>query len=386
VSFSGDGARLVVAEVFGGTAVVFDRATPTELGSRELCGGFVSTFAILETQAGNASMLGTCLGPSSTTQYVVDSASLGVRMEVPDQTGIRSALSSDGRWVASMGAADSAGQVTVWDTTTGSVVSRMEPLPQWPMDLDFSPDASLLAMGADADAVFVWDVETGEILERAKVPHHTAGPDQVLDVEFSPEGDRLAAAFVWTPKELWMISTDDWRPLASYEAPEQSTTAEAPALNLHFTPDGATLIATDFSALGEGRIVFMDGVSLDHIAEIPDAHRGGVADLALNEGGTLLASAGLDGVVRVWDVATRDLLHEIPVSREAPGVGGVAFAEDERHLLVTSMVDGTLRKVTTDTAELLDIARSRVTRTFTDTECSVYRIDPCPSLEEVRAG
>jgi hypothetical protein len=64
----------------------------------------------------------------------------------------------------------------------------------------------------------------------------------------------------------------------------------------------------------------------------------------------------------------------------------VAFAEDERHLLVTSMVDGTLRKVTTDTAELLDIARSRVTRTFTDTECAVYRIDPCPTLDEVRTG
>jgi hypothetical protein len=45
-----------------------------------------------------------------------------------------------------------------------------------------------------------------------------------------------------------------------------------------------------------------------------------------------------------------------------------------------------LRNVMTDTEELLDIARERITRGFTDTECNTYHIDPCPTLKEIRQG
>ena len=129
----------------------------------------------------------------------------------------------------------------------------------------------------------------------------------------------------------------------------------------------------------------MDGTSLDHLYEITDAHDGGISQLALNEDGSLLASAGLDGFVRVWDVETHAMIHQIPVSTDGTGVGGVAFVGDGRHLAVTIPSTGKLRVVTVDTGELLDIARSRVTRGFTATECVTYRIDPCPTLEEIRA-
>ncbi len=129
----------------------------------------------------------------------------------------------------------------------------------------------------------------------------------------------------------------------------------------------------------------MDGTTLEHLDQITIAHQGGVNDLALNQDGSLLASAGVDGFVRVWDVATRSLLHQIPVSPTGD-VGGVDFVGDTQHLLVTALETGELRKVTSDTEELLGIARSRVTRGFTDTECTTYHIDPCPTLEEIRQG
>ena len=86
---------------------------------------------------------------------------------------------------------------------------------------------------------------------------------------------------------------------------------------------------------------------------------------------------------QVWDVETRALVHQIPVSES---VGGVAFMPNGKHLSVTSQPDGELRLVTIDTDELLEIARSRVTRTFTETECTTYRIDPCPTLEDIKTG
>ena len=47
---------------------------------------------------------------------------------------------------------------------------------------------------------------------------------------------------------------------------------------------------------------------------------------------------------------------------------------------------GEVHLITIDTDELLDIARSLVTRSFTETECVTYQIDPCPTLEKIYAG
>ena len=57
-----------------------------------------------------------------------------------------------------------------------------------------------------------------------------------------------------------MLSTGDWTPMAQYEADEAH---KPPANNLVFTPDGETLIGTDFAIFGEGQIVFMDDTTLE---------------------------------------------------------------------------------------------------------------------------
>lgn len=126
-------------------------------------------------------------------------------------------------------------------------------------------------------------------------------------------------------------------------------------------------------------------MTLELLAEIPDAHGAPIRRLDLNEDGTLLASAGFDGFVRVWDVETRTLVHQIPVS-DGTVVGGVAFMQNGNHVAVAHNEAGALLLLTIDNDELLDIARTRVTRGFTETECSTYQIDPCPTLEEIRSG
>jgi hypothetical protein len=41
---------------------------------------------------------------------------------------------------------------------------------------------------------------------------------------------------------------------------------------------------------------------------------------------------------------------------------------------------------TTDIPELVNVARSRITRGFTADECDTYHIDPCPDLETIKGG
>ncbi len=413
VSISDDGLRYAVNG--DEKTVVFDLGHGGELGPAvKLCDQIDIQSGFVDVAGATASVFANCPSEEG-PQYLLDAETLEMRAIVADQSGRRSALSADGRFVASQsGRAVTnngeevflVGQIVLRDVTDGEIVRTMDglcewvdggewgpdsewgrscvsfpdtPFPDWPWDLVFSPDGSMLAMsGQNTPAVVVWDTSSGEIIATPTVSHDI-DPEWVLNAAFSPDGNRLVASL---GSELWMFSTDDWSEVSLYLAP---ATGEVPVDNLTFTPDGETLIGTALARFGPGDIVFMDGTTLEHLDQITSAHQGGVNDLALNQDGTLLASAGVDGLVRVWDVATKSLLHQIPVSPTGD-VGGVGFVGDTGHLLVTALETGELRKVTSDTEELLGIARSRVTRGFTETECTTYRIDPCPTLEEIRKG
>jgi hypothetical protein len=48
--------------------------------------------------------------------------------------------------------------------------------------------------------------------------------------------------------------------------------------------------------------------------------------------------------------------------------------------------EGQVLVMTLDTAELLGVARDRVTRGFNPAECDKYQIDPCSNLESIRGA
>jgi WD40 repeat protein len=95
----------------------------------------------------------------------------------------------------------------------------------------------------------------------------------------------------------------------------------------------------------------------------------------------LIASGAVDGFVRIWDAETRDLIQTIPFG------GAVLLVEflNDDHLLVFSRSHPAL-VVTIDVPELIETAHSKVTRSFTEGECTTYHIDPCPTLEELKSG
>jgi len=104
----------------------------------------------------------------------------------------------------------------------------------------------------------------------------------------------------------------------------------------------------------------------------------GVAD---SPDGKRLATASWDHTAKVWDAVSGWEL--LTLRGHTDRVWGVAYSPDGKRL-ATASADETLQIYALDVRELVDLARSRVTRTppsFTLDECKRYfQSESCPPL------
>ncbi|HEX2032094.1 MAG TPA: hypothetical protein VHL78_11980 [Actinomycetota bacterium] len=105
-------------------------------------------------------------------------------------------------------------------------------------------------------------------------------------------------------------------------------------------------------------------------------HTGPVNDVAYAPDGSAIATASADGTVRVWNPASG--AQEVMLSGHETGVWDLAFSPDGSKLASASP-DGTVRVWALDVDDLIEIARSELTRSLTDDECRQYlHLAACP--------
>jgi WD40 repeat protein len=137
-----------------------------------------------------------------------------------------------------------------------------------------------------------------------------------------------------------------------------------------------------YLAATERTLYWLNPLTLaDARAPLARIHAAAIQAAAMSPDGSLIATGGTDGSVRIWDM-TGQRVNEM----EFPGkaVMGVAFVS-QTHVAVV-LEDGNLRVETIDTQELLHVARSSLTRGFTTDECQQFHFDPCPTLDQMRTG
>ncbi len=100
---------------------------------------------------------------------------------------------------------------------------------------------------------------------------------------------------------------------------------------------------------------------------------------AFDDESGLLAVSDFDSV-RIIDIETGLFVQQV----QLPGVSDVHFLDEER--VVVGTRDGVFGVLSLSTKELIDRTRANLRRSFTLQECEVYRIDPCPTLDEMRTG
>jgi WD40 repeat protein/tetratricopeptide (TPR) repeat protein len=241
------------------------------------------------------------------------------------------AFSPDGRYFATGSNPDGrvAGEVRLWDASTGRL--RLPPLPHtnYVRALAFQPDGKALAVGDYNGLVRFWDTSTGQEIGRP-LPQG----EIVLSLAFSPDGKMLAVGLAsdHTGKpgtRLWDTTTR--RPIGEL-LPSPDIVGQ-----LAFRPDGRALLAgsTNFGQ-AERFARLWDTIRGQAICEpIRDEMAGG-----FRPDGRAFLTLGSDGTIKLRDATTGKTLATLVTSSRA---ASCAAYRGDGGLIAAGLEDGTVR-------------------------------------------
>jgi WD40 repeat protein len=190
----------------------------------------------------------------------------------------------------------------------------------------FSPDGKWLISAHGG-----WDANEG-------------GEARVLDAETGKEkfvvpSERGVRSVAWAAKGKQFVVGNYGGTVRFYNTETARPTDElrlpASAEVLQVSPDDKSLVV----AHGDGSIRVIEIPSKKDLQVWLGVHRGGIWGMRLSADGKLLASAGKDAVVRVYDMQTFRILHEL----KHPGeTNGLVFTKDGKFLF-TGCGDAAIR-------------------------------------------
>ena len=317
---------------------------------------------------------------------------LGTELDVSD--GRRNTVLADGRVVAFPRSEEEEelllGPVVAWDPLTGTVeefwgcVARDAELVStgglgralegpcadgsgefFPYDRAFvSADGSHLAVSSQNEELLLFDPRTLQLISRAELPDGAEamkgiGSDWIVVSD--------TATGVGNAQEV--ISLID---LETHEV-----RASLPGTRVDSDRTGSLLAVHS----GPGTVTVLDTATGGVVAELV----GGTAQIrgiAFSQDSTRLMTSGTDGFVRIWDLATGLEVDRLPL---ADGESGDGYWIDDETIVIGTL-SGIWTTLSLDLDVLVDVAVTRLTRSFTTQECVTYRIEPCPTLEELRGS
>ncbi|WTW93056.1 hypothetical protein OG216_06545 [Streptomycetaceae bacterium NBC_01309] len=241
------------------------------------------------------------------------------------------AFDPTGRVLAAAGADD---RVAVWDVADPRAPRLMTTVTvagQRIFSVAVSPDRSRLAVGSGDAKVRLWDLADPE---RQPEPLELVGPTlAVKSVAFHPDGRTLAAGSDDTAVHLWDLA-DPARPvpLAPLRGPKSRVFAIA------ISPDGRTLAAGTGAEHSVFRWDITDPARAKHLEPPLTGPASWVNTVAFSPDSRTLAAGSSDTRIRLYDVATGEVVGRLPHPRPVVSAG---YRDDGT--LVTAATDGIVR-------------------------------------------
>jgi WD40 repeat protein/serine/threonine protein kinase/DNA-binding XRE family transcriptional regulator len=276
-----------------------------------------------------------------------------VELAEGEQLG-RLVFTPDGKYLI---AAVSNGDLIVFDYESREQVMTLRGHTGAILGADISSDGRYLVTSGFDNKAIVWDLNSGEL-----VTEYTGHAHWVLDVIFSLDDKQVISASADGTVHVWDLQSGE-------------TLRMVPAVGglgaIEITSDGKYVIGATI----DGYVSIWDAHSWEEILVFL-AHTSGSWDSALSADGSRLVTAGFEGSAKVWKIPSGEPVATLYGHQAV--VAEVEISPDGK-IVYTGSHGGLLRGFLVDVDELVQLAESRLTRSFTQEECQTYlHLDQCP--------
>lgn len=206
-------------------------------------------------------------------------------------------------------------------------------------------DNDLLAVagGGDDEHIAIWDVSTGEIIQRLQIEYATAASiySNLSVAKWSPDGSSIATL---SPEKLdlvriWLWGAVTYEGTPVYEAYVRDSHFALPILE--WSPDGNLLTSASCTVNNLDCVVWILNVSTAELTYLEDHHIHFIDAIVWKPDGSMLAvSSRRNGVINFLNPETGDLMGQIEPDGEV--VSDIVWSPDGQKL-VSATKDGVIQ-------------------------------------------
>ena len=243
------------------------------------------------------------------------------------------AFSPDGKRLAVAGGPSGRyGEIKIWDLTAPApkLISTIQGHRDSILAIAFSPDGATIASASYDKLIKIWSVADGKVITTLR--EHS---DAVYAVAFMPGGTQLLSAAGDRTVKIWDVSTGK-RLFTVSDSLDAVYAAAVHPSGRWFAAAGADRMIRTWAWNGDPSSA---GGNTATLQASTFAHGESVLRLAYSPDGAILASAGADRVIKLWDAAT--LKEKQAFEAQPDWVMGLALSADGK-LLAAGRYDGTL--------------------------------------------
>ncbi len=250
-----------------------------------------------------------------------------IHIPIPGRAVQSMVFSPDGRRATAFALDGNDGLIVVLEASRGVILARQR-LHSGSQIVNgvIAPDSKAVVTATEDDAVTLWDIESG--LPRKSIPvlgfswlNLNTVNTALGEFAYSADGSSLALAKPHEGILIWEIATGVQRQSPRFSFP-----------TISFLPKNDEILVSDSSGVTRGNLATGEYQLLSSI--------GKTGRLALSPDGQTMASAGGDGMIKLWDV--RGIENEAPILGHREAVTNLAWSPDGKVLASTSL-DRTVR-------------------------------------------
>ena len=208
-------------------------------------------------------------------------------------------------------------------TSRPATPNSVFPMPMGVFSLSWSPNGKYLALGGDT--MIIWNVPEATFFYSRDYNPNTF--DSAEDVQYSPDGYRLAVAYPYQLYDLLIAGAESGSIVENLFAPNPTKITA-----VDWSPDGRWLAGGGLN----GEIYVWDTTTWE-VQQTLTGHTDCVNDIAFSPDGKHLASGSSDTTVRIWDTTTWESLQAR--ARHGDKVNTLAWSPDSS--LLASGADDT---------------------------------------------